>query len=210
VLAPGIFSGEAIGHPISDMPDHLQGSWWFGGELLSGRIPLHTRITHLPEGGVLWYADPVGALMSLPFRPLGYPTAWNLTLLLQVWLTGVAGLWLGWQKTRRSDAAFFCGLVGVASPYSISLLHSGVSEALGLAWPTLFLAALLGMHAGAEFLVPGVLLGICTVQSAYYGLFGLLLVAVFVPGAGWRARFLASCKLGAVWAVLAAPVLAAI
>ena len=210
VLAPGLFSSEAIGHPISDMPDHLQGSWWFGGEILSGRVPLYTRITHLPGGGVLWYADPVGALLALPFRSLGYPAAWNLTLLIQVWLTGLAGLWLGWQQTRRPEAAFFCGLVGVASPYGISLLHSGVSEALGLAWPTFFLAALLRMHAGGGFGLPALLLGLCTVQSAYYGLFGGLLVAVFIPGEGWRARLGASCKLGAVWAALAVPLLAAI
>ena len=207
VLSPGLFGAEAIGHPISDLAFHLQGSWWFGGEILSGRFPWRTTITHLPEGGVLWYADPIGALLALPFRALGYPVAWNLSLALQVWLSGLAGCWLGWQQTNRRDGAILCGLIGVASPYTISLLHSGVSEALGMAWPTLFLGSLLRMHATGRVVLPAVLWSACTLQSVYYGLFGVLVAAVFLPGAGWRTRTRDTVRMGVLWALISGPLL---
>ena len=65
VLWPGPFAPGLIGHPTGDLAYHVWGTDWFGGELLQGRLPLYTRVTHLPDGGWLYHPDPLGALLAL-------------------------------------------------------------------------------------------------------------------------------------------------
>ena len=209
VLSPGLFSSQALGHAISDMPDHLQGSWWFGGEVLAGRFPFESRLTHLPNGGIIWYADPIGALFALLFRGFGYPFAWNIALAIQVLLAGWAATWLGWKHTQSESGALTSGIVGVASPYTISLLHSGVSEALGLVGPFLFTGALIRLHTTRTgVLSTAGLLFLCTLQAPYYGMFGLLMAGCLVVGTDWKQRLLATVRVFGVWLIPTLPLVA--
>ena len=67
----------ALGHPLGDTADHIQGMWWFGSELLAGRLPLQSTLTHGPGATPLWFIDPVSATLALPFRFLGPAGAYN-------------------------------------------------------------------------------------------------------------------------------------
>jgi len=199
-LWPGPFAAGALGHPIGDLADHYWGTWWFGGELLQGRWPSHTDQTHLPGGGTLWHVDPLGALIALSLRWLGPTTSWNAMVWLQVCGGALAGYGLGRHVSGCRTAALSCAVLCGPSAYALGLVHSGLSEYLGLAWPALFLWALLRAFETGErwWLASLALLG-CTLQAFYYGAFGGLVMGCLVLGVGWRRRLGLALRIGALW-----------
>lgn len=195
-LIPSLGS-VAVGHAYGDMADHYWGTWWFGRELLSGQLPLRTDVSHFPETLSLWYVDPVGALLALPARFLGFPADWNLLLLLQVTLGALAGYAIGYDASGDKAGGLVSATVVGTSPYVLGLLHSGLTEYLGLALPALYVASLL-RTVGADprgrgptprgGVVTAVLLGLAGWEALYYLFFGALFALATVPGAGWRER----------------------
>lgn len=206
VLLPTFLQGGAMGHPVSDMPDHYWGSWFFGENLLAGNWPDYSSITHLPEGGRLWIVDPIGGFLMLLLRPLGFPGAWNAGLFLQILAACWAGYWLGWSQLQEKAPAFLVGLACGLSPFALGLLHSGLNEYAGLCWPPLFLASLLLAYKnGKGGTWPGVLLFFASLQALTYGLFGWLAAACLVAGPGAKVRGGVFLKMSAVWAFLTLP-----
>ena len=208
VLLPSLLDGGAIGHPVSDMADHYWGNWFFGSEFLQGHWPDHTSISHQPEGGSIWITDPIGSLLMLFLRPLGFPMAWNIGLSFQLFGAAAAGYWLGWTQLNNKRSAFLVGLCCSCSPFAIGLLHSGLSEYAGLMWAPLFLGCLLQAYSGQRHPIWAALcLVLCTLQAFYYGAFGLLLAVCFIAGkqALQRARIFLQIVL--IWAVAAIPML---
>ncbi|MCB9795001.1 MAG: hypothetical protein H6741_20060 [Alphaproteobacteria bacterium] len=210
---PGPFADGALGHPYGDLADHYWGAWWIGERLLGGELPLHTALTHQPEGGALWHVDPIGGLITLLLRPLGFPLAWNLLVVGHVLLAALVARAMALDLTGSLSGATAAGVLVGTSPYLLGLAHSGLTEYLGLAPALGFTWALLAAMGRREqgrvhWLIAALLLGLCTAQAFYYGAFGLLLGLCLVPGRGWGGRALTLLKVGAVWALLAAPMLA--
>jgi len=189
VFWPWPFTPGALGHSGSDLADHLWGAWWWGGVLLSGQVPLTTTVSHLPAGQPFWYVDPVGAAVALVFRPLGFPAAWNLALFVEVLGAALALYALAWRRFRSVPAAFLAGALGLSSPYLLGLLHSGLSEYLGLFFPVLALGAGLEAAEGRRWAwaIAGLGVALCTLQAFYYGAFACLLLAALTVGPDpWR------------------------
>lgn len=139
MLAVGVVglpqSSSIPGHPMSDLYDHGWGYSWFVRHLLAGELPLWTRESHGPQGGALWFVDPLGALLSLPLQLLfPLPVALGILPILQLWLGMQAAYALGLSECRERAAAMVVALVFTLSSYSLSLLHSGTWEYLNL-WP---------------------------------------------------------------------------
>ena len=133
----------ALGHPTSDMSDHIHGMWWVGQEILAGRWPDFSAQTHFPQGTPLWFPDPIGALMALALRPLGPTLAYNGVIALQLWAAGLAGWAMCRDLGASASGALLGGIFLLTSPYLLGLTHSGISEGLGLAWVALATWALL-------------------------------------------------------------------
>lgn len=210
---PAVFFTDALGHPYGDLADHYWGTWWFGGELLAGRLPLQTNLSHFPDQLSLWYVDPLGALLALPGRVLGFPADWNLLVLLQVFAATAAAWWLGWELTRCPKSALVAAMVAGPSPYLLSLVHSGLSEYMGVAPLALFalwLARHLGLAPGPEAppppaWKPALALGLAAWQAPYHLVFGVLYAACLVPGAGFAPRLVAIGRVVALGAAIALP-----
>ncbi len=192
----GALTTKALGHSYGDLADHYWGTWWFGHELLDGRLPATTNLSHFPNELRLWYVDPLGALMALPLRVLGFPAAWNALLLLQVFLTALTA-WLAGRDLLGREAAPFVAVVVAGHPYVLGLLHSGLSEYLGL-WPVVLFtwAAVRALGLDPQGRPPperapwyvGVSLLFCALQAPYYAVFAVLWIACCVPGRGWQDR----------------------
>ena len=208
VLWPGPFAPGLIGHPTGDLAYHVWGTDWFGGELLQGRLPLYTRVTHLPDGGWLYHPDPLGALLALPLRPLGPALAWNLLVSLQVLAAAAGGFVLGRALTDNDAGALTAGVVCAASPFGLGLIHSGLSEYQGLVWPIL---AVWAVHRAAEapdrWRLAAFALWLCTAQAFYYGVFGALWALCVFAAPPWRPIPLAKILL--TWLVASLPLIAA-
>ncbi|HNH45618.1 MAG TPA: hypothetical protein PKY30_01195, partial [Myxococcota bacterium] len=136
VAAVGWPTAQSLpGHPMSDLYDHAWGYSWFAQQLQAGEWPLWTRQSHGPDGGVLWFVDPLGALLSLPFQALfPLPVALGILPILQLWLAMAGAYGLGLSEYRRVPAALVVAVVFGLSSYSLSVLHSGTWEYLNL-WP---------------------------------------------------------------------------
>lgn len=206
VLWPNPLAGGAIGHPLGDLADHYWGTWWFGERLLRGASPLFTHQTHLPEGGALWHPDPLGGLLGLALRPLGFPLAWNLLVGLRVLAAALVARAMGLAFTGRPLGGVVAAVVVAASPYEIGLIHSGLSEYQGLALPLLCSwATLRALETGQRPALAGFLMFAATAQSFYYGAFAVLFALCGVPGAGWAGRAATMARALGVWSLLALP-----
>lgn len=211
IIQPG---GVLIGHAYGDMPDHFWGTWWFGNELLSGRFPLTTNVSHFPEALTLWYVDPIGALLALPAHPLGPAVAWNLLVAMQLFASTVAAYAIGFGATQDKAAGLVSAMVAGLSPYALGLVHSGLAECLTLTPVILFvptaLRALSMDPAGREprprdAVLAGLMLGAAGTGSSYYGIFGALFAVGTLLGPGWRARLRTMLKIVGIGTLVALP-----
>ena len=211
--APLHLGAVVPGSATSDVYDHLWGYWWFGHELVSGRLPVRTTLSHWPDGGVLWFVDPVGATFSLPFQVVGGPAVGLVAATwLQLFGAMVAAYAAAWAEVRARSAALLAGVIFGASPYALSLLYSGTLEFLTLAPLPLFWMwarrALLGERR-ATVLAAGAWAW-ATLGNFYYAAFCVLLLGVRLWQArgGGRSVVAALFRLGVAYAVFAGPFLA--
>lgn len=203
------------GAPTSDTYDHLWGYWWFFEELASGRLPVRTEVSHWPSGGLLWFVDPLGATISLPFQALLGPAAgYTIALLVQVWGGMAAGYALAWREVRERAPAVLAGTIYGASPYVLSLLYSGTVEYLALAPLPLAWMALrraLGEGGRGPAVAAAGAWAWATLGNFYYGAFVGILAGIAVLCERRHGWILVLERFAAVvlsWLALSAPFLA--
>ncbi len=219
-----------IGHEDVDVWNHAWGPWWFYESLSSGALPWRTDLLAAPNGGVLWYIDPIGATIGAGLVPLiGTIGAYNLAIFVQVALASVAARRLA-VALGATPAASWVAAIGVsASPYLLSEIHNGVSEAVGVPWAVFALVA--GRHALApspsdgatlrRWAVAGVWLGFTALGTWYYALGAATVLAAWalIPAddetvGAWRRaivrRMVGLVVAGAIAAVIVVPVFALI
>lgn len=187
-------AGTVIGDGQSDMWKHLWGYWWFGNALfVEKEIPLFCSLLNYPQGGYLYFADPLTALMSLPLQGiLGLVVSYNLIIVLQL----VGGCLAAWLLARdlglEGPPAVLSGVVYGLSPYALSYcVGSGVSETANLAWLPLYVLFLLRVLRGgttSDAVAGGVFLFLTAFSCWYYAEFALVLTALVLIFGG-EARF---------------------
>ena len=156
---------------MGDMADHFWGNRWFAQELRQFRLPIYTQNTHFPEGGYLWHIDPIGGLLQFLTVWLSPHAARQFGIFVQLSAMGTMMALYANSKLNDLPISVGLGLALVFSAHVLGLLHSGLSEYLGIAW----LIALLWSLDSAKTNRSGILLGICFWQAAPYGLLGDLL-----------------------------------
>ena len=149
--------GEALGHPTRDLYDHIA--------LLDG-WSFHRTDWNFPSGGSIFPADPTGMLLSTPFQALGMGAAYSWSILLQLWLTAVAG----WSLGRRWGSGLVAGAAFGLSPYLVGQAVSGEAETL-VAWPLALVALLLERGGRRAAIAAGCVAALGAVSSWYHGVF---------------------------------------
>lgn len=194
VVGPGLGPGRLLGHQNLDNWAHAWGMHWFTTELFSGRVPWQIHGAAFPESRVLWYVDPLGALLASPLQLFGPAVAYNGLQLFQVAVAGFSG----WSLGRALGGRGWVAAVGVATmPLLQSELHNGVVEA---SWVGLIAGAAALAAMGSRW--TGVVVGLVGVASPYHGLgaaalAGTLLLMGGPEGHGsWPDR-LKACALAA-------------
>ena len=127
-----------IGHPYGDMPDHAWGNEWFAQELRQGRLPYWVRDNHFPTGGVLWHIDPLGGLFRRAF--LFLPPHWVWNAYVSTLVFGFAWSVFHWSSRLGASyfSAFILGALAIYNPYMSGLIHSGLTEYMGLGFGVWF------------------------------------------------------------------------
>lgn len=197
LTAPSWVRGQLLGHPDVDVWNHAWGLWWWADSLRQGVLPWQTDLLSHPGGGVLWFADPLGALVALPVTLVAGPAvAWNLLLIGRI-------AWAGFHARRFAAVlgspgphTWVAGVGFATSPYLLAELHNGISEVCAVGWVPLVLTEwLLAVRGGGAraWVRAGCGLGLTAWATPYYALALLLLLVpatlVVLRGAGarWRA-----------------------
>jgi len=193
---------ELLGNGDVDVWNHAWGPWWWATELSQGELPWHTGYLHWPDGGVLWFIDPVLAAFGAPFvGTLGIAGTWNLVMLGYVvfasWaarrfaLSLGAGVWTSWAASG----------VFAASAWMTCELQNGISEAADIGFVALALSWIEDAAKKRTFgawALAGLGVGLASVASPYLGLgTGLAALVRGLP-------HLKHAWLGAIVAVLVA------
>ncbi len=179
-----------IGHPDGDVWNHAWGPWWFWHKLSQGELPWRCSELYAPDGGVLWFIDPLGAAAGALLVPiLGVAGAWNAVILGSVTLTSWAAASLAREVAGRGAHIYVASAVVVLGPMLNGELHNGISEAALMA-PCLFALATgyraLRLGGRRTWLRTGALLGLTFLGSPYYALAAVVVLAVL--GVGWLLR----------------------
>ena len=180
---------EVIGDAYSDMWKHLWGLWWYYDALVRNHeIPLFSTLINYPQGGYLYFADPLTAVLSVPFQPfLGVVCTYNILILLHL-LGGCLGAYLLAREVGLARrGSFLAGLIyGLAPCVLAYAVSSGVTETVNLAWPPMFVLYLLrSLRDGLrrDQVLAGVFLFLTAFSCWYYSEFMLLMMALlFVFG----------------------------
>jgi len=183
-----------VGHESLDVWSHAWGQHWFVTQLSSFDLPWHTTGASWPEDRVLWYIDPIGALLSAPLQLFGAAVAWNGLVFLEVFALSLAG-WL-WGRSLGGRGYLAAMALG-SLPMLQGELHNGVSEAVWIAPVALgaWLAA-----KGSRWC--GVAVGVAAVMTPYHGIPAALLAGTLMLMGGakgeraWKTRAV-DCALAA-------------
>lgn len=184
------------GSPSGDLWDGLWSFWFFTERVYAGESPLRVDgfLNH-PDGGALWVADPLNAVLMLGLVPLvGVAAAWTLLVLAHLCFVGVMGHALGLAVGEgRPGAGWITGNALTTAPFLLSQVHNGATEAVGggwLVWAAWRLWELRREPSVANGLHAGLALGVTALANVYFGVAGALVALVFAAGAGLGARTL--------------------
>ncbi len=202
-------------HPVAQVPgvartdlwDSLWSLWYFEQRLFAGTVPISVDgLLNHPDGGTLWVADPVNALLAAPLLPvIGVAAAWTVLVLAHIAFAGLAAHRLGEALGGNGWAA---GLSYAGAPMMLAHIHNGASEAVGTGWLALAALSLVRLRQAPSFTrtaSSAFALAICAVAHWYAGVDAFILVAcllLFGPARRW----VAAAALGGL--LLAAPVAA--
>lgn len=154
---------------------------------------------NFPTGGSVLAPDFFGMVLARPFMFLGRGIAYDVAIVLQVWLNCLAGWFLG----RRLGSAWVGAIALGFSPYLLGQINSGEMETLSV-WPLVFtvLAASEGKWRRA-----GIWGAITAIGSWYYGAYAAVLLAVIIGKEVWNREFSALKGLAWMGGLIAIPAL---
>lgn len=208
--------GSLIGHPDVDVWNHAWGAWWWWESLSQGTLPWRTTLLRAPDGGVLWFIDPLLAALSAPLVPLiGVAGAWNAGLLASLVFTSWSGAALAralGEEGRPVSALGQSVASGslVCSAAVVAALHNGISEALHLGPLALGLAAgerTIRSPEPRRALLAGAGAGLVALVSPYLGLglglaLGVRALGALLSGRRGRDRLLRALLCWALGALV--------
>lgn len=192
-----------VGHEGLDVWSHVWGMRWFVVTLASFRFPWKVEGAAFPEERVLWYIDPIGALLTAPLQLVGPAFAYNALCFLIVAFAAGFGWWFARGLGGRGWVA---GVAIATTPFLQGELWNGVTEAAWLA-PL----ALAGGLAARRSRWTGVGVGLAGIATPYHGVSAALLVTTLILAGGARGegtlreRLVELVRAGALAAALALP-----
>lgn len=167
-------TGTVWGAADADTLGLLWTLWHVAAHLADhGSLGLHSALAGFPEGGTVWPANPVEAVVAAPLTlGLGAAAAYNLLQLAHPGLTAGLTALLARRLGASTPGALGAGLTMGLSPVLLCSAHNGNVEMGQLYWlPLAGLAALGAARGGAGRLaLAGLTVGLALIAHLYVGI----------------------------------------
>jgi len=180
-------SRRLLGHSI-DTWIFYWNNWWLERAIVEGHDWLFTPYLFYPQGASLVAHSNsfLNSLAAFALKPLMGPVAaYNLVLLLGLWIGAIGMFLLVHEMTHRSFAALLAGFVFAFAPYHLTqaLAHANLGSIHWWPFYVLFLRRALRRHQVTSALCAGLFAAL----TLWSGLHLALLLAVWTATyAGWR------------------------
>ena len=175
-------SEAALGHVRADGMKHLWTLWWMQASVWQeGAFPFATQLINFPAGMELYPIEPLNGLVAVMLPFLDVVTLSNVLVLLNMTLTGIAGMWFGRELTGSRWGGLVAGTLIEGSSVMAFFVHVGVGELNHLWWLPLGLGVLLRARRTLDwkwfFALAGCLVG-ALLSCFYLGFFLAVSVAL--------------------------------
>lgn len=174
VLSP--FS-RLIGSNKVDVWNHVWGSWWWFDSIGDGAAPWQTTLLQYPDGGTLWFIDPVLALIGLPLVGFSSALAYNFGIWIYLAFASWAARRFAISLGAAPNASWIASIVVVCSAWILSEISNGITEAvnigpvaLAMAWTEDACRGKNGEQNALQWMKAGLGVGLATMASPYLGL----------------------------------------
>ena len=171
-----------IGHPDVDIWNHAWGYWFVPHQISTLSWPFSTELIGVPQGGDLYFIDLLGALIGSPLSwVFGPAVAYNGVMIGRLAAAGLAGQALAEEVIGRGPHAAVAGLGMISLPFLLAEMSNGISEVIAVHWIVWVLWAgwrVMERPCRKGWLTLGILLGLATIASFYYGLVAALMLSV--------------------------------
>lgn len=171
-----------IGHPDVDVWNHAWGYWFIPHQLSQLSWPFSTELIGVPQGGDLYFIDLLGAVLGAPLCWLfGPAVAYNGVMIARLAAAGLAGQALAESVLGRGPHTMVAGTGLVTLPFLLSEMSNGISEVIAIHWIVWVLWAgwtAIQAPTRANWIRLGILGGMATIASFYYGLVSAMVLAV--------------------------------
>ena len=172
----------ALGHVRADGMKHLWTLWWMQASVWQeGAFPFTTQLINFPVGMELYPIEPLNGLVAVLLPFLDVVTLSNLLVIINMTLTGVAGMWFGRELTGSRWGGLVAGTLIEGSSVMAFFVHVGVGELNHLWWIPLGLGVLLRARRTMAwpwfFALAGCLVG-AMLSCFYLGFFLAMAVAL--------------------------------
>lgn len=156
--------GTALPGNSTDILVHYWNGWWVGEALETPRSPFHTDYIFYPDGVSLIYHN-IAWLNVVPWlllrNVLDGIVAFNVVILVNLFLCGVAAFLLVYVLTGQRLAAFLAGIVYLAWPYRVTQLdHPNLISTYWIPISLLFLILVLRNGRVRDVFLAGVSLAL--------------------------------------------------
>lgn len=169
---------KILGSENVDVWNHMWGAWWWKEQFMSGTLPYDTDLLMWPNGGVLWFIDPVLAFFTWPLTLLSPVLGYNLGVIAMVAFASFATRFFA-RSIGCSQKGEMIASIGVCcSAWLIGEIHNGISESVNIGFGALALALVERASQNRQttkihqnpWLWAGISVGGCFWVSPYLGL----------------------------------------
>ena len=161
-----------LGSPDVDVWNHVWGPWWWSHSFRNGQLPWSTDLLQAPDGGTLWFIDPILAGLGWPIALLSPVLAYNFMMLFYVAFASWAVRFFARSIGADHTYQWLASAVFATSGWMISELHNGITEAanigvVALALGCTELACRDQTRPYRSWLIAGAAIGLAMLASPY-------------------------------------------
>ena len=168
---------NVIGSGTVDVWNHMWGAWWWFDALSHGQLPWETTLLQYPDGGTLWFIDPVLAILGLPFAGFSPTLAYNFGIWVYLAFASWTARRFAISLGAAPSASWIASITVVCSAWMLSEIHNGITEAvnigpvaLAMAWTEDACRGKSGQQSIIQWVKAGAGVGLATMASPYLGL----------------------------------------